>query len=169
MNMDLYYKIDKRICEFCNESNLDTVFSFGDFNLLRCSVCGLMFSDLQLKDKAVTEIFDKVYLDNLLKKAERSLSFFKKRIQIISNIVSSGKVLEIGFGAGLFLKLMKESGYDVYGIEISQSACEFVKKEYQIDKVYCGDLLDINLTNRFDIIAFWDCLQLRFWGSCWDL
>ena len=147
------------LCPFCKKADYDIILDFVYYNLVRCSDCGLTYVNPQPKAEATYDIYDDNYLNYLLANAERSISFFQEKVQIIQNIIPSGKVLDIGFGAGYFLKLMMERCYNVYGVEISQSACSFVKSKHQIEKVYCCDLLNADLRDIFDIITFWDSLQ----------
>jgi len=45
---------------------------------------------------------------------------------------TSGKVLDIGCGHGLFLDLLKSIGWDTYGLEISPKAVEFCQPRHRV-------------------------------------
>lgn len=146
-------------CPLCRSADYNIILDFVYYNLVRCSNCSLVYINPQPKKELTFELYDENYLNYLLADAERSINFFQEKVQTIQSIIPDGKVLDIGFGAGYFLKLMRERNYDVYGIEISQSACNFVKDKHGIENVYCCDLLNADFDNKFDVITFWDSLQ----------
>lgn len=55
-------------------------------------------------------------------------NIFLTRLKIISKFITKGKLLEIGSSTGAMLKLFKERGWDVRGIEPSGSYLEANKK-----------------------------------------
>lgn len=55
-------------------------------------------------------------------------NIFKKRFDLISEFIKRGKMLEIGSSTGVMLKLFKERGWEVQGIEPSGSYREAKKK-----------------------------------------
>lgn len=70
------------------------------------------------------------------------------------------RLLEIGFGHGIYLKDMHRLGWDVYGCDISRSKVERLKQELGDDHVFLGVLADIPLPpESFDLIALWHVIE----------
>jgi ubiquinone/menaquinone biosynthesis C-methylase UbiE len=67
--------------------------------------------------------------------------------------VSPGRLLEIGFGSGQFLKKMQLCGWEVEGVDFDSKAVEGVKKRYGFN-VHVGSLESIGYPdNSFDAIT----------------
>jgi len=69
------------------------------------------------------------------------------------------RILEIGFGDGLFLDWARASGFDITGIEINDNFVTLAKKRNH--RVYFGNPVDIfkNKVDKFDLICFFDVLE----------
>ena len=84
---------------------------------------------------------------------------WQRRLKGLLKYKKNGRLLDIGFGCGTFLKLAKESGFDVYGIEISDYACQYVKDKLGVD-IFCGDLKKAHLPEEsFDVVTIWHTLE----------
>jgi len=69
-----------------------------------------------------------------------------------------GKLLELGAARGGFLKVMKDRGWEVEGIEISQDAVDFGKEHLGLN-LYCGILEDFKTTNSYDVVCMYQTLE----------
>lgn len=68
---------------------------------------------------------------------------------------TSGKVLEIGVGTGRFFINALAKGADIYGIDISQSMIDVLKKKLspeKHDRIKTGDAGNMKLDIKFDLI-----------------
>lgn len=64
------------------------------------------------------------------------------------------RLLDIGTGAGYFLKLAKDKGFDVTGIEVSERASEFAKKNYGISVLNISELENAGFEDgSFDVVT----------------
>jgi 2-polyprenyl-3-methyl-5-hydroxy-6-metoxy-1,4-benzoquinol methylase len=85
----------------------------------------------------------------------------KRRVKSIKDIVKTGSVLDIGCAKGLFLDEMKKSGYNTYGIEMSEQNAEICKANNH--SVFHGDLDSYHISNylklKFDIISCLDVIE----------
>jgi len=90
---------------------------------------------------------------------KRRIPMWKKRLKELLKYKQSGHLLDVGFGSGTFLRLAKKSGFQVYGTEISEYACRYVKDNYGID-VFRGDLEEARFPSaRFDVVTLWHALE----------
>lgn len=118
-----------------------------NFKILRCPSCGLGVTQnpkVQKKDyHRDEEYFEE---ENLFK------NIFQRRVRIISEFVKTGSVLEVGCSTGLMLSLIKERGWQVMGIEPSNTAAKIAKKKGI--KVIARKFEQVRIKNKFDLIMF---------------
>jgi SAM-dependent methyltransferase len=66
-----------------------------------------------------------------------------------------GKILEVGVGTGRFFIDALNSGADIYGIDISRSMIDVLRKKISDEhhnRVFVKDICDLNLGMKFDMI-----------------
>jgi SAM-dependent methyltransferase len=69
------------------------------------------------------------------------------------------RLLDIGCGSAVFLKLAHEQGYDVFGLDSSREAAEWASKEVP-ERVFCGTVEDlINAGQSFDLLVLLHVLE----------
>jgi len=78
----------------------------------------------------------------------------KRRVEIsgIPPFVQNGKMLEIGCSYGLYLKHMRELGWEVVGVEPNRKAADFGQKEFRL-RIINDSLENVDITEKFDVIA----------------
>jgi len=108
----------------------------------------------------------------------------------LSDKSKSSKVLESGFGNGVFIESLLQKGFvDIKGYDIDEENCELVKKLFKNRvKIECSDYLQTPSSEKFDLIignppyVHWNNIQKKirnklsedtFWKSYsngeWDL
>lgn len=132
------------------------------YRLLKCSKCGLIFSN---------PIFSKKKIDDLYLKSEFNYApeskylkktyfyYFKKKL-LKDNKNLNLKILEIGCGNGFFLEELRDNGYkNVYGIEPGKSSVDKSRKD--IKKKIRISVFKENIfpKNYFDIICCFHTLD----------
>ena len=68
------------------------------------------------------------------------------------------KFLDIGSASGAFLKTIKDLGFLEEGYEPSKWMVEYGKKNYDVN-IKQGSIENVNDTNKYDFISFWDVLE----------
>lgn len=90
----------------------------------KCEFCGL-----GLTVKTPLQNYKQYHRDNQYHENESLFrDIFLKRLQIINKLKKPGRILEIGSSIGVMLKLFKDSGWEVLGIEPSKKACEIANQ-----------------------------------------
>lgn len=69
--------------------------------------------------------------------------YLRRRLERAEEAVGRGKLLEIGFGEGLFLNLAKSRGWEVYGVEASAWATEEAKRRFGLRHLYNAPLHEL--------------------------
>jgi 2-polyprenyl-3-methyl-5-hydroxy-6-metoxy-1,4-benzoquinol methylase len=88
------------------------------------------------------------------------MNMAKIKKTVYNSLNCNSKVLDVGCGQGAVLNDLKmDTGCQVYGVDISESAVSSAKRLYGID-VFQGDVLDAPWPNGyFDMITGWQYLE----------
>ena len=107
-------------------------------------------------------IIEKYYSDNSFNRNETKYNpFFKvaaclmrARVGGITTFIPGGRILDVGCGSGETLKILKNIGWDVWGLEIDKKAVEIARHKGL--NVKYGNLLDGKFPpGFFDVVRFW--------------
>ena len=83
--------------------------------------------------------------------------------------LSKGKLLDIGSGTGYFLNKMKETAWEVKGIEADEGARNFSEKQFFLS-VFSPEKLNLLIDNQFDAITLWHVLEhLHNLQGTWEI
>lgn len=133
-----------------------------------CSACGHQFIQPVPTTKFLeayyasymTEAKENFYRDREVSKIPSIFrdSYGKRLSQIQRVLGASGHLLDVGSGLGMFLRLAKERGFEVSGVEPSAYAVKKLRDSHEIDAAQCF-FEDFETVVRFDVITMWDFLE----------
>lgn len=87
------------------------------------------------------------------------MRLFRRGLERLSEFGSRGRLLDVGCGRGLFLKLAQEKGWKVEGVDVSRHAAEYGRRSLGIE-VRTGTLEEAAFRSQsFDAVTLWDCLE----------
>ena len=141
------------------EYEVDTV--WGRVHIVRCSMCNLAQSrdfptDLQLLE---------LYKSDHIYKPPSALEFCEEQNrfrQDVENVralgIESGSVLDIGCNAGYAMRVFRDAGFEVVGVEANDLCREYVRKEHSIAVVSSIDELQSH-NERFVIVLLSHVLE----------
>ena len=150
-------------------SATDALVSGAAFRLQRCMDCGFIFT----ADPPDEEHIGKYYLsEDYISHADRKsnltevLYHFARRVMLVNKyrlVVracrrKTGKLLDIGSGTGYFASFMKEKGWEVQGVEISEKARNYSVSRFAIDVVPPGETASLS-DKSFDCVTLWHVLE----------
>jgi len=143
-------------CPIC-EGESKNFLKIKDFEIFKCENCSVLFL------YPIPEKIEEIYNDDYFKKwylrfyGERKKYFENIWEKIKNYIPDKGKVLDIGCGVGIWLEVLKEKNFEVYGQDISQFATNFCRKRGIT--IYNQTLIEIDLPeNTFDLITMLDVI-----------
>jgi SAM-dependent methyltransferase len=147
-------------CPACGDKSAPLL-EFRGFTLRHCSPCALGYVD---PATVARKPFDAGYLQNLLGAQARSEDFFERELRSLRRRLPlpGARILDVGFGAGTFLGLLLREGALAHGAEISEAACEHVRRRLPdvVVSPHAADLRSAPFAPRsFDLVTFWDSLQ----------
>lgn len=79
-----------------------------------------------------------------------------------NSLISSGRLLDVGFGQGEFLNAAKNLGLELWGIDIAERNVEMAKRNYNLSNIYAQPLEEFvkrNEIGKFDIITTFEILE----------
>ncbi len=156
-------------CVLCQSSELSAIEKFEKYTLYQCNNCdGQFWWPLEHPgtDYYKTNFSEKKYswLRKKLGFVSRNHKYFLKLIrentELPAGALQTDKLLDIGCADGRFLKLCKNAGFDVWGLEIDNSAVEFCRAEGLKD-VFKGmtDHFSKKWKNKFNYITLIETLE----------
>lgn len=161
-------------CPICNGERFVKLFDCTDhthsglaFTLERCAHCALIITNPRPDDNALSGFYaSEQYIShsntskgliNKLYKLVRAFTL-RSKVRIIRKHKRTGRLLDIGSGAGHFLNACKKSGYEVTGMEPDSRTREASRVQFGID---VEDEVSLAKYDRktFDIISMWHVLE----------
>jgi len=127
-------------------------------NIVQCNNCGLIYMNPQdaAVEKLYKDVVDDAYLDSWDERAE----VFKNHLKIISEYKNSGKILDIGCYAGIFIDEAQKKGYEVNGIEPSEWAAAYARKKTGVLVINaCCNEKQFFTDKDFDVVTLWDVIE----------
>lgn len=128
--------------------------------ILRCLRCGLVFMRPKLSPAELVGEYegaiDPVYLEHI---RARQTTFRRNLEQVRRHLRSVDRILEIGSYCGAFLKVARDAGLDIVGVEPSRWAAQ-ASRGITTAPVFTGTVDDLPGNHRsFDVVVAWDVLE----------
>lgn len=148
-------------CPICRRDGARELGAKNSYRLFRCSACGHLFvfpiagAENQSEDYSVYE-YDRRDLQHV------PPGVFARLTEVVTSFRShrkTGRLLEVGFGAGAMLRAARDNDWDVHGIEISSLAVKQARQNGFL-KVAEGDFLRAPYEpGFFDVIVAIEVLE----------
>lgn len=136
-------------------------------SVARCKECGHQFIQPVPQTR-----FLRAFYANYMNKAkdgfyrdrnqEEIPSSFRQRygrwLERIRALEGAGSLLDVGSGLGAFLRLARENGFEVNGIEPNYEAATMLQERYGTFVHNCM-LEELNTPDRYNVITMWDLLE----------
>ena len=108
-------------CPACSRAEASALLRERGRSVVRCGACGLAFLSPFPSAQELSDLYsgsyysrDETYEQNLSDEIRGSFG----------RLLPSGRILDVGSGAGEFLELARSAGYDVHGLDTSPLAME---------------------------------------------
>lgn len=135
---------------------------YSEYDVVSCKNCGFVFCNT----KSMQEDYNKFYKNYFYSSAYINRKIDEDEENYIGNIYYNilpyihltSKLIDIGCGNGLLLKKLKSLGFNnLYGVDLSESCVELLKKEGINAKQ--GSILDIPFDEKVDVIVLSHILE----------
>ncbi len=149
-------------CELCKGHDYHFLLRENSLNLVKCKQCGLVSVNPKPTEKMLEEFYAKYFPpeSELLWQNQMRRVFRKEGLNKINRECKTrGRLLDVGCGYGFFLKLMKENGWEVEGVELSTKAASYAKEKLGLT-VFNGILEEAGFKDEtFDVVTLWYVLE----------
>lgn len=106
------------------------------FKIVRCVNCGLVYQNPRMTENEYESYYDSNYYNSWdhLKIVKQKGKEYENKYNLIERYLRrKGKLLDIGCGTGDFLKIGKDRGWEVCGIELSKWAADYGRRNFNLD------------------------------------
>ena len=157
-------------CRSCGSYSCHAVYRDRRKTYFVCEQCGLVrlsyfdeqiikYSDRAYFFEEYKEQYGKTYLEDM----DNLRNFARARLDVIEKLLpQKGDILDIGCAYGAFLKEAQDSGWKAVGLDVSQSAVDFVKETWKIPAI-CSDFTAEHLNGFIprdnDCITLWYVIE----------
>ncbi len=162
-------------CPACGSSNYIKILTTEDylasresFEIVECNDCSLRFTSPIPDENEISNYYES---DDYISHTGKGNSIINQIYKIVQNFtlrskkkkvlnfsqMKSGSLLDIGCGAGKFLKIMKQSGWTVQGVEIDDSARAIA--EEGVGKTIFNQNDFFNSDKKYNVITMWHSLE----------
>ncbi|MHC5066683.1 MAG: class I SAM-dependent methyltransferase, partial [Planctomycetota bacterium] len=91
-------------------------------------------------------------------------TFRRRRNFVREHVPPGGKILDVGCAAGYFLRVMRDAGHEVYGVELSAPIAKHAIEHLGEDHIHVGTLESAAEAEgfepgSFDLVTFWDVIE----------
>lgn len=154
-------------CPICDRVDTQPIYEHAkgpveQFPLVRCNGCTLVFQQYARSLQALDEAQSDAYGEPERRfgaLVEGGVRVFRRaRVRLAQRLVPSGsRVLDVGCGRGLFLRLLSERGYIVRGTELSAATAANAYPGVEID---VGELSEDRYPEgSFELVSIWHVLE----------
>ncbi|MGH7176752.1 MAG: class I SAM-dependent methyltransferase, partial [Tepidisphaeraceae bacterium] len=108
----------------------------GSFCLRRCAGCGLLFNSPRLDDSELSALYGRNYYffaRSDERELLRSVGIYQRTIALVEDATTEKRCLDVGSGRGYFPALLKALGWDARGVEISEDAVAYARRQFHLE------------------------------------
>ena len=143
--------------------------AFRSRKIFKCRRCGLQFDPAEENPPLhLQSLYGQDYQDKMTGELEFDSrtgvsSQAIKRIRLLKEYVTCGRLLDVGCSKGFFIELAREANYEVFGLDVSEYACGVARRRlaFGADRIEHASIKTAGLLNgqKFDVITLWDVLE----------
>jgi len=154
-------------CSLCTASEYTIFRQIDGYRLVKCKGCGLVYLNPRPTQQEIHEEYSAGYhIERLLRQEPKTEKEIQQEIgknigrgeEIVKQFGSKGKLLDIGCGGGFFIASLRNYGWDVTGIDVSEWASGFARDKLGLN-VFTGSVEDVRFNEQFDVITMYHVLE----------
>lgn len=133
----------------------------SETNLVKCKGCGLACLNPRYNEEDERKFYASEYFrrEGIEAWGAARMSIFKHNLKMLNTHKKGGKLLDLGCGMGQFLKITRDDGWDVMGIDISMPAAEYARLRFGIEIIE-SSLEEANLKDDFfDVVTAFNIID----------
>jgi 2-polyprenyl-3-methyl-5-hydroxy-6-metoxy-1,4-benzoquinol methylase len=156
------------VCNLCGSAA--SVPLHQKLGIIKCADCGLARADHVPPGEELQKLYSEQYFrssdsgalgydDYAADRANIAKTFGKRMAEIERWTGRKGRLLDVGCAMGFSLEAARGRGWEPHGVEISEYACEYARRDLGIE-VFHGRLGEAEFeAEYFDVITMWDYIE----------
>ncbi|GAA3447750.1 class I SAM-dependent methyltransferase [Planomonospora venezuelensis] len=161
-------------CHMCGDTRQQPLFRPADgkgkwtYQVVRCPACGFLYRNPNIRPERLGDLYAKNYSGFLTGTyAAGRQRRYRLTMDAFSPVFDKGddggrdrRLLDFGCGAGLFLEIAEERGFDAVGIDLSPDSVAEANRRLTRARAYHGVPQDVPeiAGGGFDVITLWSVL-----------
>lgn len=148
-------------CYLCGGNTKQPVIETGGYRVSSCTICGLGFLDSEgTPEHPRISYGEAFYAENrMIKEPACAVRDSLPKVRFVQKVKNSGNLLDVGCGLGYFLAAARSRGFSVYGIEHSEWALDYIKKQFDIT-AFSGPIENLKIDDgSFDMVTMWQVIE----------
>lgn len=136
------------------DSNYGSLWTF-----FQCRKCRFVFSNPTIGEKDLIEFYNSLEDEEYSQEAEGRAKNFEPTLKHLGQMEKpDNTLLDVGAASGIFMNLAKSHGYQVSGIEPSESLVQEAKEHYDLE-LFQGTVEQFPVSEKFSVITLLDVLE----------
>jgi len=165
----------ERLCDVCGSKEFNFRFKIRHFRIISCTRCGFIFLN-PAPERTPIEIYQEGYFTGVEygrdsynvegwnyfdpSHLEEGFQHAAQALSRIEHFVSSGKVLDVGCGPGIFLSQAARRGWQVYGFDASGFAVRYAREKMGLANIRQLDVEEMDYgTQTFEAITMFHVIE----------
>ena len=155
-------------CELCHSSLARHLFDTTDrlgiskasFQIVLCETCGVWRTLPEMSTAELAKFYPNDYWGGEPTEAWIRVSQSDKTDFVNHCHLAGGRLLDVGCGAGFFLRTLPKTLWQTYGVELGEEAAKAATEVFGRDNIFKGTLIEAKFeTSFFDVVTFWSALE----------
>ena len=157
-------------CALCGDRRVKHLFSptrpgRWTYHVVRCPSCGFMYRNPGIRPERLGDLYSggsygKFLTGRYGRKRQRNYRKIMREFAPVFQDGAGRRLLDYGSGAGLYMEVAHQRGFDTYGIDLSPDAVEIARKRTGGAQSFVGTPLEVPeiAAGGFDLITLWSVL-----------
>ena len=156
-------------CMMCGESRQQQLFEPSDsgkwrYHVVRCPSCGFLYRNPNIRPERLGDLYatgySKFLTGDYAANRQRRYDLTMRAFSPVLDDGTGRRLLDFGCGAGLFLELAEQRGFDAYGVDLSPDSVKQANERLTKARAFFGAPEDVPeiAAGGFDVITLWSVL-----------
>jgi 2-polyprenyl-3-methyl-5-hydroxy-6-metoxy-1,4-benzoquinol methylase len=157
-------------CELCGATSVRELYTARDrlrnsdqlFSIVACEGCGVWRTLPEMSERELAQFYPDQYWGETDEPSEQWIraSQSEKLMFLRKCGLVGGRILDVGCGAGFFLRALDSNCWERFGVEIAGQASAIASKRLGRDHIFNCTLIEAPFaSSSFDVITFWSTLE----------
>lgn len=128
--------------------------------IVQCRRCGLLYVNPRPRKDVVLAHYERDAEDHYAEQAQERLNTFRRSLRLVERYATArGRLLDIGAAGGFFLRVARDAGWQVAGIEPNRWLCDYAARYLGVDITNAPLHPERFPAESFDAVTLWDVIE----------